>query len=225
MLDILEKVIWGVAILVVTSTGAWFALSGAPSTHPYIATISRTVNPVQLDRDLSKAGKATFAKIKTSIKQTRPAKNGRSTRPPTLVPRQINVDMLEKVANRTDALKEARKATGTLKENDDGTVSLVITEFSDENLFSKLGFEEMDEIQSVNGVPMDIGSLEALSLYDSLKEEFLAGKPIYVELKRNGKPTVIVFGPDESFGFKRRAAATKPPAKPRAKPTRKRGVE
>ena len=107
--------------------------------------------------------------------------------------------MYERVSNRNDAFREAQKASSKVKENKDGTSSLIISDFGENNLFEKIGFHENDEIESINGKRIDFANIstrEALKHYKDLKTEFEQGKPLSVDILRNGKPTTLWFGSD-----------------------------
>ena len=197
MLGIFEKIVWGLMLVLMIVLGSAFYLLGMPSTQPYIVTASRDLNERDAKKNMSEAARGRLAKIQEGIANKN--KDGQGSRRPVTPSRTykgVNRAMYERISNVSDALAEAELAEGFL--NDSGR--WVIDKFESNNLFHRIGFQEKDEIESINLFSMSSlaeDTSAGISLYSSLKKEFEAGVPIVVSIRRNGRPMQIIFTPDD----------------------------
>ena len=189
MLDIVEKVIWGLAGVAVLLVGATFWLLGAPSTRPYIGTRSEVVSTGILGKNLSDEQRERLKQVSTETVETE--RNGRKRKSRIkFEARQIDQSMFERVSNLTDAAREAHRASSTVTPEG----YLEIDDFGENNLFERLGFQEKDQITGIDGEEVDFSNrMQARDYFKHFKEKLETNGFIYVDLIRNGKNTRIGF--------------------------------
>ncbi|MFN0060071.1 MAG: hypothetical protein ACKVX7_16560 [Planctomycetota bacterium] len=191
MLDIVEKIVWGLGIGLVVIIIAAYLVLGAPSFIPSIAAEGRKVeNRAEFEGMLNSP-----AQQDLRDKLSTPIPGGSSKTPVTVETRVINRAAFNRVANPSDALREAHLASSAVVEDPNGGNSLEISAIEENSLLKKLGFQNKDILDSVDGLKIDFSSaLEANELYNKVRASVEAGNPAVITLRRNGKPMRIVVG-------------------------------
>ena len=100
--------------------------------------------------------------------------------------------MYERISTASDAWSEAQLAEGEMKDG-----RWVISKFEENNLFERIGFQENDEIEAINGFPIaDLNGRAGFAAYTEFKAQFESGVPVVVNLRRKGKNMQLRFQPE-----------------------------
>lgn len=199
MIDIVEKLVWGLAVLALVSVGAYWALCGGPSTTPYILADSMVVDKrADFEKKLSDEAKK-FLKMQAAPPKAEDRDNPavRKKQPRKKERRLINRGTYERVGSRNSAIREAEKAQSEVVQNKDGTNSLKVFNFDETSILTKVGIEPEDVVDYINGEKIDFSSkLEASNLYDQCKKQLESGIPVVVDITRRGKTMQLIIAPD-----------------------------
>ncbi|MEE8141597.1 MAG: hypothetical protein V3T77_00715 [Planctomycetota bacterium] len=196
MIDLLEKTTWGLAVFTVVIIGSYLAIFGAPTSTPYITVERREINEKEALQSLSKEARA----ILTNKLKLPPSGKGSPTGRLQATSKhffKVNRDVYNRVRNRTDAVREAKKARSEVLQNKDGSNSLRIYDFNKGSILNKVGFQENDIIEQIDGKKIDFRSkLEVHGLFEDCKQQLDGGEPIVIMINRNGRHSQIIITPD-----------------------------
>lgn len=200
-MDLLEKIAWGLTIVLLASIGACFMLFGTPTTTARIEAGGRTLaNKQEFDKGLDDSQRQQLAeKLQPPPPPTVDGKVGASAprRPPQQKFIRVNRAALERIDTLNDAQHEARLARSEPLSNEDGTTSLKIFDINEASMLHEYGFENNDVVDYINGQRVDFTSVvEARALYARAMAEMRSGVPQVVQIMRRGQPLQIVIGLD-----------------------------
>lgn len=186
MLSIFERATWILAAVGIVGIVVFFFAFGAPSTVPAIAVQVNTVSASEFTANLAPEAKKVFQDEKKENARKRPK----------VITHEVPSGTYERVSNINNAIREGWQAGHKIIENDDDTNYMQLTDVAEGSLFTKLGFQENDVLQKINGQNVDFtDKIGARTLFYELRAKFEAGMPIYVDLERNRKPFQLWFAP------------------------------
>ena len=120
-------------------------------------------------------------------------KKSRRPKKPKELYRQVDRAVYERISNFSRAYSEIRHASSRPRTENGKVIGLEIFDFDKSHTLSKLGFEEKDLIEVIDGQRIDYSESAARALFYSSREKMARGEPIIVDLKRNGKPLRLFF--------------------------------
>ncbi len=192
MLGALEKIVWGLSIVVILACGGWVGYAGLPSTTPKLALGSKKITEQQLklppeakaDVDAQRAG----IDIGDDGPIERPG--GKRKRPTTVF--QVDRNVEERLGNLNDCIAEMNFASSEVQA--DGT--LKVFDIQEGSLLEKVGLQNNDVIERIGGMVIDFSDTQAChNTWQENLERLKGGTPIVVEMKRNGTVQQLIISP------------------------------
>ena len=186
----IEKILWGLFILMSLGALGWGIVIGLPSTYPASAMHSEKIPEQQWRAQLTIEQRTELDQMLVSGGSG--GSTGGSTRRPQSEIYRINKPLLERMGNLNECRRELMNASSEVQE--DG--SLKIFGILPESLLAKVGLRENDVLRSVNGVPLDFGSLgDCLDAHGKSLEKLRAGDPVVILIERRGTPVALTIDP------------------------------
>lgn len=195
MLGVLEKVVWGITLLVIISFATWVGVYGLPSTIPAIAMNSKKVSEQKLK--LTPEAKAAVEVQKVGFEQSDDGseiarKSGKRRRPVTAF--QVDRNTEERLGNLNNCITEMNFASS---EVDPETGALKVFDIKEGSLLEKVGLENNDVLERIGGKVVDFGDhLECHNVWQENLARLKTGTPIVVELRRNGQTQQLIIAPE-----------------------------
>ncbi len=188
-MKIIEKILWGTFGFILLAAIVWGFMIGLPSTIPAIAMKSEKITEQKLRSELTAEQKV----VLDEMLQPPASASGTSTRgrPQSEVYR-INRPLLERLGNIAECQRELMNASSEVRE--DGT--LKIFGIQSGSLLERVGLRENDVLRSVNGIPLNFGSLgDCLDAHSESLVKLRSGNPVVIQIERRGTVKALVIDP------------------------------
>ena len=205
MLDILEKIQYGVAVVVVAGSVVLYALWGPAGGD------AKSVNKVER---LEKHAPAAASRTKGEKSAAAPAPSTAAEDVNLLdrlakeqglkpvggevehVPLKVPKDLHEYLKREANYMAELDKAGHEFLTGPNGETRLKVTGIEDESILKKVGFESDDIIEFIDGERIDFGGSSAMdhvARYKRLMQKLEKGAGITLTVTRGGKPMQMEF--------------------------------
>lgn len=193
MLDVMEKIAWVLAGILLLALGAVFYFLGVPSTEPLIAMHAQTVKTqAEFEKGLKDDAKKDLEEqLEEGVRSlsasgsSRAGASGRVNRDF----KKINRPLFERVSTRNDALYEANKISSEIVEVN-GQSAMKLTEIPASSPLAELGFKELDVITSIGNIDVDFASAtSADDAFADAKAILESGSALVITLQRGARGT------------------------------------
>lgn len=186
MIELFEKILWGLSGLALIALGAAFYLLGAPSDQPLIAlqAVEQRKDEFvkQLDQGARDSLESQLEEGLQKISTSGSSRSGRANADQKFT--KINRAMYERFRSRNDALYEAKQVSSEIVEVN-GQSALKLTEIPESSPLRKLGFEQDDVITSIGNIDIDFESAaSADNAFLAAKQVLESGNPLVITLQR-----------------------------------------
>ncbi len=197
MLETFEKAIWILTGFVILITGVLFYIPGPPSDLPSLyVDPTKHASKSDFERTLSSEEKNKLAMTIEKVEKTKNPKGssrGRRAREVATDYFTLQPADLEYYSNMNNAVREAKTIKYKIRENEDGTNAIELTELRKGSPLLKLGLQENDVVELIGSEAIDFTSTtEGKWLYDTTVRALKSGEFVVVNVSRNGRPHRII---------------------------------
>ena len=191
VVDVLEKVCWILAGLVLLAIAGWYLICGAPSPVPAIAMQGRSATKKEVTSNFNEQQKAMFQEaITVSPRDSDTQKQYERVREEY---HTINPATHQRMSNLTDALHEAKTVSSKVIENPDGTNSLEVDEIPENSVLDTIGIQDKDVIDYIGGQRIDFSSsLQGREFFYDMRDQLSANGFLKIDIRRRNKQLKII---------------------------------
>jgi S1-C subfamily serine protease len=187
-MNLFEKLLSGVFILLILAAIIWGALVGLPSTVPSISMHSEKISEQQYMTEITAEQRQELTEILTKAQ----SEGSGSRRRPQSEVYKINKPLLDRMGNLNECRRELQNASSEVQE--DG--SLKIFGIQQGSLLERVGLRENDILRSVNGIMIDFNAIgDCLDAHGNSLDRLTSGNPVVIEIERRGSPIALVIDP------------------------------
>lgn len=186
MIELFEKILWGLSGLALIALGAAFYFLGAPSDQPLIALQAVEQRKDEFVEKLDAGARESLeSQLEEGIQKISASGSSRAGRANVDQKfTKINRPMYERFRSRNDALYEAKQISSEIIEVN-GRSALQLTEIPESSPLRKLGIEENDVITSIGNMDIDFESAtSADNAFLQAKQILESGSPLVITLQR-----------------------------------------
>ncbi|MCA8960948.1 MAG: hypothetical protein KDC38_10570 [Planctomycetes bacterium] len=191
MIDVTEKVLWVLALLLLLALGGVYFLLGTKSAIPAIAMHGRNTSKDEVTKILgAEQVKSLDAALRANPREGDTDKQYERTAEKYRV---VNRATFDRFSNLNDAFQEVKKYSSSVVDNDDGSNSLEIFDLGEASTLTNLGFEDHDIIDYIDGEKIDFSNpIEGRQLFQALRDRMEQQGYLKIDIRRRSKPTKVI---------------------------------
>jgi hypothetical protein len=205
MLNILEKLQYGLSALVVIGSIALYLWQGTDSRPPdmieaptKLKNSSRPAPPPRPGaKALTPAPSPTAAEDKTLLDRLASEQNVQGAATIEHENYAVKQDTIDYISTEKNWLPELKKAASQLLPGADGKSSRIqLSSIEDDSLFKKFGLKDNDIVEFIDGEKIDFENstnMQHIERWNKIKGKMLKGEKIGLTVTRNGQPMQIEF--------------------------------